>query len=396
VSFKKWIAVVGGLAALAGGCWIVFALALSNQLSAVVDSEPLDWTAIAARFHRGPEPCLRYWKTHATDAEIQTVVDHLLASGVSCEALRGGASELVRRGLEIGSPAHAASEADELAQVIDERLSWSAKASFWLLRKDPRKLLAPPSSHFFESASQGWAELPAVQQQALDGVWKRTPTAFVLPNIVPVLTAMNVAATRRRLATLADQLGQALVAGKSAAEARRAFEALPEEQRRDCWGTPLELTPQAGKLRLRSLGRDLMEGGEGADADLVREVAFSPSASAAAAPPAGCSPLPHRVDLDRAEIAAAFAAADFADQARVVPAFEGGKVVGFRLLRIAPSSLYARAGLCEGDVVTTISGFELTDPAKALEAYGQLQDRDQLEVGVRRGDVASTLSLRLH
>jgi general secretion pathway protein C len=50
---------------------------------------------------------------------------------------------------------------------------------------------------------------------------------------------------------------------------------------------------------------------------------------------------------------------DIAMQARIVPAFKGGVAVGFKLFSIRPDSIYGKAGLQNGDIVTSINGYDL-------------------------------------
>lgn len=70
--------------------------------------------------------------------------------------------------------------------------------------------------------------------------------------------------------------------------------------------------------------------------------------------------------------------------ARIVPEKEGDKVVGIRLFGIRPDSLLGTLGLENGDRLSSINGFEMSDPQKALEAYAKLKTADHLTVAVNR------------
>ncbi|WP_437655281.1 type II secretion system protein GspC [Sorangium sp. So ce1182] len=70
--------------------------------------------------------------------------------------------------------------------------------------------------------------------------------------------------------------------------------------------------------------------------------------------------------------------------ARIVPEKEGDKVVGIRLFGIRPDSLLGTLGLENGDRLSSINGFEMSDPQKALEAYARLRTADRLTVSVNR------------
>jgi hypothetical protein len=73
-----------------------------------------------------------------------------------------------------------------------------------------------------------------------------------------------------------------------------------------------------------------------------------------------------------------------ATQARIVPAFEGGEAVGFKLFSIRPGSLYSKIGIQNGDVISRINGYELNSPDKALEVYQKLKDAKDISVDLKR------------
>ena len=59
-------------------------------------------------------------------------------------------------------------------------------------------------------------------------------------------------------------------------------------------------------------------------------------------------------------------------------------MVGIRLFGIRPDSLLGTLGLENGDRLSSINGFEMSDPQKALEAYSKLRTADHLTVAVNR------------
>lgn len=73
-----------------------------------------------------------------------------------------------------------------------------------------------------------------------------------------------------------------------------------------------------------------------------------------------------------------------ATQARIVPAFEGGKPVGFKLFSIKPGSLYSKIGLQNGDVINRINGYEMSSPEKGLEVYQKLKDSSNVDLEIKR------------
>jgi general secretion pathway protein C len=80
-----------------------------------------------------------------------------------------------------------------------------------------------------------------------------------------------------------------------------------------------------------------------------------------------------------------------ATQARIVPAFEGGKPVGFKLFSIRPNSLYSKIGIKNGDVITRINGYEITSPDKALEIYQKLTNAKNVTVDFKRRGAPQTI-----
>ena len=69
--------------------------------------------------------------------------------------------------------------------------------------------------------------------------------------------------------------------------------------------------------------------------------------------------------------------------ARVIPHQENGQTVGVKLYGIRRNSLLGRLGLKNGDMLRTINGFNLSDPAAALEAFATLRSSDNLSVALK-------------
>ncbi|MBS1152685.1 MAG: ral secretion pathway protein, partial [Myxococcaceae bacterium] len=70
---------------------------------------------------------------------------------------------------------------------------------------------------------------------------------------------------------------------------------------------------------------------------------------------------------------------------RIVPAFEGGAMTGFRLLAVQPGSLYEELGLKSGDVLETVNGASLANPEVAFGLMTQLRGQRQVALVVNRG-----------
>ena len=103
------------------------------------------------------------------------------------------------------------------------------------------------------------------------------------------------------------------------------------------------------------------------------------------------------VVLTRAEIDAAFRnLTTLAQEARIVPAFEAGQVVGYKLFSIDPGSLWERVGLKNGDVVLAIGDTLLVSADKALELLSTIKRSSHVRVDVRRrGGVPVRLDIEI-
>lgn len=80
---------------------------------------------------------------------------------------------------------------------------------------------------------------------------------------------------------------------------------------------------------------------------------------------------------------------------RVRPVRKGGKTTGMRVSRIRGGTLLHTLGVRNGDVVQGINGFSLTDPQKALEAYGRLRTADHLALSLQRGGKPVTIDINI-
>jgi general secretion pathway protein C len=70
--------------------------------------------------------------------------------------------------------------------------------------------------------------------------------------------------------------------------------------------------------------------------------------------------------------------------ARIVPAFRDGQGVGLKLFNIQPDSMYAKAGLRNGDVVMSLNGMPLSPAQKALETYEKVKTAPKIDAEVER------------
>lgn len=63
--------------------------------------------------------------------------------------------------------------------------------------------------------------------------------------------------------------------------------------------------------------------------------------------------------------------------AKATPVLENGKVKGFKLSRIKEGSVYAKAGLKDGDVVESINGKSFDSSADAIKALNSIKSSEQ-------------------
>ncbi len=134
-----------------------------------------------------------------------------------------------------------------------------------------------------------------------------------------------------------------------------------------------ELQVEAGALVVRRY-RARVERIERGRVILERRQGREEAASASAwVEQRGCRPL---LDFARA--------GEVAMQARIVPAFERGIPIGFKLFSIRPGSVWSHVGLQNGDVIERINGLDLTSPEKAMTVYSTLRCARRFEVEVRR------------
>jgi general secretion pathway protein C len=87
--------------------------------------------------------------------------------------------------------------------------------------------------------------------------------------------------------------------------------------------------------------------------------------------------------------------AELMRSARIVPEKEGDKVVGIRLFGLRTGTLLHTLGFKNGDRVSSINGYEISDPQKALEAYGRLRHADQLKVVIDRRGTPTTMEFNI-
>ncbi len=84
-------------------------------------------------------------------------------------------------------------------------------------------------------------------------------------------------------------------------------------------------------------------------------------------------------------------------EARVVPNYDrdAGSYKGFKLIGVRPDSLYRAIGIRSGDVIVRVNGDELTNPAKALELFNQLQTSSNITLDIQRRGQTHSLTYKI-
>jgi general secretion pathway protein C len=100
-------------------------------------------------------------------------------------------------------------------------------------------------------------------------------------------------------------------------------------------------------------------------------------------------------EIDRTTLEATLANPAELMKTRILPVRDGDRVVGMKLLGIKPGTLLGSLGMENGDVLTSINGFEMNDPQKMLEAYSKLTHADALSATVTRGGKPVNLELKI-
>jgi general secretion pathway protein C len=96
---------------------------------------------------------------------------------------------------------------------------------------------------------------------------------------------------------------------------------------------------------------------------------------------------PNQWVLDKQEVNAALGnLSQLLTKARVVPNFVDGKPNGFKIMSIAPDSLYAKIGLQNGDVLQQINGVEIKDPENFMRVFQQLKDEPRIALDFVRNN----------
>ncbi len=85
--------------------------------------------------------------------------------------------------------------------------------------------------------------------------------------------------------------------------------------------------------------------------------------------------------------------ADLFSQARILPKWENGQMVGVQVSAIKPGSLFAELGIENGEVITQLNGIQIDSPERSAEVMMELAESDQLSVTVEGANGERTLDM---
>lgn len=100
--------------------------------------------------------------------------------------------------------------------------------------------------------------------------------------------------------------------------------------------------------------------------------------------------------IDQAEVQNALNnLSTLATEARIVPYFENGQSKGFKLYSIKPSSLIAKVGIMNGDIIQKVNGYEINSPEKALQVYSMLKNEKKISIDIVRNGKPKTFNYEI-
>lgn len=71
-------------------------------------------------------------------------------------------------------------------------------------------------------------------------------------------------------------------------------------------------------------------------------------------------------------------------QARILPKFEDGQMVGLQVSAIKPGSLFEKVGIQDGDVITEFNGLSIEDPKDGVKILQEFNNADTFDVTFNR------------
>lgn len=76
-------------------------------------------------------------------------------------------------------------------------------------------------------------------------------------------------------------------------------------------------------------------------------------------------------------------------QARILPKYDEGTMIGLQINAIKPGSLFENIGIESGDVITKLNGIVIDNPQESAKVLSEFSEADNFTVEVERGDGSS-------
>ena len=80
-------------------------------------------------------------------------------------------------------------------------------------------------------------------------------------------------------------------------------------------------------------------------------------------------------------------------QARILPKYEDGQMVGVEVSAIQAGSLFEQAGIKDGDVITELNGIKINSPEESATILSELAGADELAITIQGADGPQTLNM---
>lgn len=140
--------------------------------------------------------------------------------------------------------------------------------------------------------------------------------------------------------------------------------------------------------QLQSLSLPKTSGGSGAGATPIME----------AAPPIPQTiygrPLPAEQNLDQLRNEIVQHPERLLDMMRAMPVMQNGKLEGYRVFPVGNSNAFSQLGLQPGDIVTSVNGVPLNNPAQSMQVLNNIRTSSQVSVTFTRNGQQETKILQ--
>jgi general secretion pathway protein C len=78
--------------------------------------------------------------------------------------------------------------------------------------------------------------------------------------------------------------------------------------------------------------------------------------------------------------------ANLFSQARILPKYEDGEMIGLQINAIKPGSLFEDIGIQSGDVITKLNGISINNPQESAKILAEFSESDEFDVDLCRTD----------